>query len=338
MREATSNPDVVKRRSRKIRFSAETWEFRIPFTITGHTFTVADLLYVEISESGSIGRGEAAGVYFLEENGASMLADVASVQEAIEGGADRQQLRELLPPCGARNAIDCALWDLEAKQKNTTIWALTGIEPGLTRTVLTIGIGTPEKMAENAKWLDSSLIKVKLDAEIPLERVSAVRAARPDGDIIVDVNQGWTFEQLADLAPKFERLGVAMIEQPLPRGGDEALEGFTSPVPLCADESCRCISEFERAARRYQMINIKLDKTGGLTEALELARLAQAKGIGLMVGNMIGTSLAMAPGFVVAQLCRFVDLDGALFLKKDRDNPMSYQHGIVSPPRSELWG
>lgn len=324
--------------SRKMTFSAESWELRKPFTITGHTFTDVDLLYVSISESGSIGHGESTGVYYLHDTAASMLAEVGSVQAAIEGGADRQQLRELLPPGGARNAIDCALWDLEAKQKNTTIWKLTGIEPGPTRTALTIGIGTPEEMAETAKSLDSSLIKVKLDAQTPLERISAVRAARPDSEIIVDVNQGWTFEQLAELAPKLEQLGVAMIEQPLPRGGDEALEGFVSPVPLCADESCRCVSELEQAARRYQVINIKLDKTGGLTEALELAELVQARGLDLMVGNMIGTSLAMAPGFVIAQLCRFVDLDGALFLKKDRANPMSYEHGVVSIPRPALWG
>jgi L-Ala-D/L-Glu epimerase len=323
---------------RKMSFSTESWEFKRPFTITGHTFREADLLYVSIAEDGNTGQGEGAGVYYLGETGAGMLSDVASVQDAIEAGADRRQLLALLPPGGARNAIDCALWDLEAKQKNTTIWKLTGIEPCSTRSVLTIGIGTPEEMAETAKSLDTSLIKVKLDSEIPLERISAVRNARPDDEIIVDVNQGWTFEQLAELAPRFEQLGIAMIEQPLPRGSDAVLEGFESPVPLCADESCRCISELEQAARRYQLINIKLDKAGGLTEALELAELAQARGIGLMVGNMIGTSLAMAPGLVVAQLCRFVDLDGALFLKKDRPNPMSYRHGVVSLPSSELWG
>ncbi|HZD53590.1 MAG TPA: N-acetyl-D-Glu racemase DgcA [Woeseiaceae bacterium] len=323
---------------RRIAFSAETWEFRVPFRITGHTFTKADLLYVEISENDKVGRGEAAGVYYLQESGASMLADVAAVKDAIEASAGRQRLRELLAPGGARNAIDCALWDLETKEKNTTIWELTGIEPGPTRSALTIGIGTPEEMARTAKSLDTSLIKVKLDAEAPVERISAVRAARPHDEIIVDVNQGWTFEQLADLAPKLARLGISMIEQPLPRGDDEALEDFRSPVPLCADESCLGIAEFGQATRRYQMINIKLDKTGGLTEALELAGLARRQGIGLMVGNMMGTSLAMAPAFVVAQLCRFVDLDGPLFLTTDRDHPMSYEHGIVSPPRNELWG
>ena len=181
-------------------------------------------------------------------------------------------------------------------------------------------------------------IKVKLDATTPVERLAAVRKVRPNEEIIVDVNQGWSFDQLVDVAPQLAELGVAMIEQPLPRGGDEALEGYQSPVPLCADESCLCVDDFEQAARRYQVINIKLDKTGGLTEALELAGLARARGIDLMVGNMMGTSLAMAPGFVVAQLCRFVDLDGALFLTRDRDHPMSYKHGVVSVPRSELWG
>lgn len=323
---------------RKLTFSAETWELRNPFTITGHTFTKTDLLYVSIAENGSVGRGEAAGVYYLNENGASMLADVAAVKDAIEAGIDRRQLGELLAPGGARNALDCALWDLEVKQKNTTIWELTGIEPRPTRSSLTIGIGTPEEMARKAKSLDTSLIKVKLDAEKPMERLSAVRAARADAEIIVDVNEGWTFEQLVDLAPKCAQLGISMVEQPLPRGADEALEGFSSSVLLCADESCLGPAEFEQAARRYRMINIKLDKAGGLTEALALARLARERGIELMVGNMMGTSLSMAPGFVVAQLCRFVDLDGALFMKKDREHPMSYENGVVSVPSSELWG
>ncbi len=324
--------------ARQVTASADAWKFREPFRITGYTFTDVDLLYVSIAENGSSGRGEAAGVYYLEETGESMLADVASVREAVEAGAGREELRRLLPPGGARNALDCALWDLEAKRRNKTIWELTGIEPGLTRSVLTIGIGTPDEMAEAARTLDSNRIKVKLDATTPVERLAAVRKVRPKEEIIVDVNQGWSFDQLVEVAPQLAELGVAMIEQPLPRGGDQALEGYQSPVPLCADESCLCVDDFEQAARRYQVINIKLDKTGGLTEALELAGLARARGIDLMVGNMMGTSLAMAPGFVVAQLCRFVDLDGALFLTKDRDYPMSYKHGVVSVPRSELWG
>jgi len=323
---------------RELNFSVDPWDFKKPFTITGYTFTSVELLFVSISQDVHTGCGEAAGVYYLREDGASMVADVEAVKKAIEGGAGRAELLELLPPGGARNAIDCALWDLEAKIGNTTIWELTDVEPAVTRSAETVGVGTPDEMAAAAAAIDSSIIKVKLSGETPFERISAVRDARPDVEMIVDINQGWSFEQLKEMAPRFRDIGIAMIEQPLPRGRDEALEGYESPVPLCADESCLGISEFEQAARRYQMINIKLDKTGGLTEALDLARLAESRGIDLMVGNMTGTSLAMAPAFVLAQLCRFVDLDGALFLKKDRDNPMTYRHGIVSQPSAELWG
>jgi L-alanine-DL-glutamate epimerase-like enolase superfamily enzyme len=323
---------------RKLSFSSERWEFRKPFRITGRTFTSADLLLVSISQDGIAGRGEGAGVYYLNETTTSMMADLASVRDAIEAGADRHQLRSLLPNGGARNALDCALWDLEAKQKSTSIWQLTGIEPRPIRTVLTIGIGTPDEMAANAASLDADRLKVKVDAAMPVECVAAVRAARPTDEIIVDVNQGWSFEELTAHAPRLAKLGVALIEQPLPRGGDHALEGYRSPVPLCADESCLCIGELEQAARRYQVINIKLDKTGGLTEALELGCLARSRGIELMVGGMMGTSLAVAPAYVVGQLCRFIDLDAAQFLTRDRDYPMTLDHGVLAPPRSELWG
>jgi L-Ala-D/L-Glu epimerase len=323
---------------RELCCSTETWPLTTPFTITGHTFVAANLLYVRITEGEFSGQGEGAGIYYLGESGESLLADVESARGAIEAGADRQALRDLLPRGGARNALDCALWDLEAKRRGRTIWALTGIEPHSVYTALTIGIGTPSAMAAAARSIDSPRLKLKLDAELAVERVAAVRAARPDAEILVDVNQGWSFEQLIDHAPRLGELGVAMIEQPLPRGGDAVLEGYRSPVPLCADESCLDVSEFAQAALRYQIINIKLDKTGGLTEALELARLARAAGVELMVGNMMGTSLAMAPGFVVAQLCRFVDLDGALYLERDRQPAMSYRHGVLSCPSQALWG
>jgi L-alanine-DL-glutamate epimerase-like enolase superfamily enzyme len=328
----------MEHKMRELTATTERWYMKQPFTITNYTFTHAEILYVTISENGVTGRGEAAGVYYLDENGESMLADVESVRRAVENGAGREALLDLLPAGGARNALDCALWDLEAKLQGTSIWELTGLTPAETITVNTVGLGTPEEMAQNARSLDTNRIKVKLSDEKPLERIAAVRAARPDAEIVVDINQGWTFEQLVEWAPKFRDLGIAMIEQPLPRGGDQALEGYEPPVPLCADESCLNTSEFEQASRRYQLINIKLDKTGGLTEALKLADMAKASGIGLMVGNMMGTSLAMAPGYVVAQLCRFVDLDGALFLDADRDHPMHYEHGVLSPPSSELWG
>jgi L-Ala-D/L-Glu epimerase len=324
--------------TRVLNHSTGSWELRAPITITGHTFAVANLLHVTITQDGRSGQGEGAGVYYLGETTETLVADVETARAAVEAGADQQALRELLPPGGARNALDCALWDLEAKRRRSTIWALTGIEPRTVCTALTIGIDAPEAMAAAARATDGACIKLKLDGELAVERVAAVRAVRPDAEILVDVNQGWTFEQLVDHAPRLAALGVAMIEQPLPRGGDAALEGYRAAVPLCADESCLDVSEFDQAALRYQILNIKLDKAGGLTEALELARLARAGGMELMVGNMMGTSLAMAPGFVVAQLCRFVDLDGALFLKKDREPAMSYQGGLVSCPSPELWG
>ncbi|NEZ04974.1 dipeptide epimerase [Wenzhouxiangella sp. XN201] len=323
---------------RQVTFRREDWKLSFPFVITDHVFTGVEALYVEITEGGHTGRGEASGVYYLGENGDSMMAEAEAMRATIESGIGRQELQSLLSAGGVRNAIDCALWDLEAKQAGKRVWELADIVPGEVNSFGTVGIDTPERMAARARQIAGELIKVKLSGEESLERISAVRQARPEAEIVVDVNQGWTFEQLQALAPKFHELRIAMIEQPLPRGGDEALEGYQSPVPLCADESCLDSSEFEAAARRYQMINIKLDKTGGLTEALELARLTRERGLDVMVGNMVGTSLAMAPGYVVAQLCRYADLDGALFLERDREHPMTFDHGRVSPPDPALWG
>ena len=323
---------------RELDLKIEAWPYTSPFVITGYTFTDSVMLVVTIKEDGFEGQGEGSGIYYTGENGESMLAQAESVRGALENGATREELQSLLPRGGARNALDCAMWDLEAKKTGRSIWKLVGITPSEQITVNTVGIGTPEEMFKIAKSLDTPKIKVKLSGEIPLERIKAVVDARPDADIIVDVNQGWTFEQLKEMAPKFKELGIAMIEQPLPRGGDEELEGYLAPLPLCADESCLDSSELEVAAKRYQMINIKLDKTGGLTEALKLASEAQALGKELMVGNMVGASRAMAPSFVVAQLCKYVDLDGALFLQSDRDHPMSYKGGTVSIPDPKLWG
>ena len=314
------------------------WKYKSPFVITGYTFTGMDLLTVSISRDGITGRGEAAGLYYFNETGASMLAQVEAIRPMLEQGISRSELRELLPAGGARNAVDCALWDFEAKQQGKSIWELTNLVAQPTHSVMTLSIDTPEAMARAALQIESSHIKVKLDGHQPLERITAICAARPDAKIVVDVNQGWNFEQLLTLAPAFSELGVAMLEQPLPRGADEALENYEPPIMLCADESCLDTSDFEQAARRYQMINIKLDKTGGLTEALDLAQLAKERDLALMVGNMVGTSLAMAPAYVVAQLCRFVDIDGMLFLTQDREHAMRFEAGLVSAPSPELWG
>ncbi len=323
---------------RQVELDIESWPLLEPFVITGHIWTHCDVLVVSITENGVTGRGEATGVYYLDETAESMYQQALGIQQKLEQGISREQLQSLLPAGGARNAIDCALWDLEAKKSGQSVFELTGIPSSPVNTVITVTIDTPEEMANKARAITSRQIKVKLDGELPLERITAVCNARPDANIVVDVNQGWSFSQLMELAPQFKTLGIKMIEQPLPRGEDDALEGYQSPITLCADESCLDTSELEQAAKRYQMVNIKLDKTGGLTEALNLARRAKEKGMTLMIGNMTGTSLAMAPAYVVAQLCDFVDLDGALFLVGDRSHPMSYGQGIVTGLSSQLWG
>ena len=323
---------------RQVELDIESWPLLEPFVITGHTWTHCDVLVVSITENGVTGRGEATGVYYLDETAESMYQQALGIQQKLEQGISREQLQSLLPAGGARNAIDCALWDLEAKKSGQSVFELTDIPSSPVNTVITVTIDTPEEMANKARAITSRQIKVKLDGELPLERITAVCNARPEADIVVDVNQGWSFSQLMELAPQFKTLGIKMIEQPLPRGEDDALVDYQSPITLCADESCLDTSELEQAAKRYQMVNIKLDKTGGLTEALNLAWRAKEKGMTLMIGNMTGTSLAMAPAYVVAQLCDFVDLDGALFLVGDRSHPMSYEQGIVTGLSSQLWG
>ena len=324
----------------KFSVHAESWPVARPFRITGREWNSFDSIVVELSQDGFIGRGEALGVYYKDETPANMLAQIEQVAAQIAPGFDRGVLAKLLPPGGARNALDCALWDLEAKTTGRRIWDLTGVAPKTLTTVFTIGIeATAELMAEQAAAASIyPLIKVKLDGHQPLERIRAIRRARPDARIVVDANQGWTMQQLTTLAPAFADLGIEMIEQPLPRGEDAALEGFSSPVPLGADESCLHLGELDAAARRYQMINIKLDKTGGLTHALELARAARNLGLGLMVGSMAGSSLAMAPSFVVGCLVDLVDIDGALLLKRDRIPGLVYDHGRVEPFGADVWG
>jgi len=325
-----------------MKFSAhiERWPAIRPFRITGNVWETFDSVVVEVSRDGKIGRGEALGVYYLDETMDLLMAQIEAIAGRTRAGIDRTELQGLLPAGGARNAIDCALWDLDAKCSGRSVWDLAAVTAKPLETVFTIGLeATPSEMAEKATAATShSLLKVKLDADLPLERLRAIRAARPDARIVVDANQAWTFAELQRLAPPFAELRVQMIEQPLPRGGDAALEGFRSPVPLCADESCLHLGELEQAAARYQMINIKLDKTGGLTHALELARAARARGLGLMVGCMAGGSLAMAPTFVVGCLCDLVDIDGPLLQKADRLPGIDYAGGRVSVFGPEVWG
>jgi L-alanine-DL-glutamate epimerase-like enolase superfamily enzyme len=295
---------------------------------------------VQLAQNGFSGRGEAQGVFYLDETAESILGQVDEVAGKIREGITRDTLQDLLPPGGARNAIDCALWDLHCKQSGKSVWQLTGITPHPVTTVFTIGLeATAEEMARKATAAASApILKIKLDSHQPLERLAAIRAARPDARLVVDANQGWDFALLQKVLPRCAELGVEIIEQPLKRGRDEMLEGFQSPITLAADESCLHSGELDSAVRRYDMINIKLDKTGGLTEALKLARAAKQKGCKLMVGNMSGTSLSMAPSFVVAQLCDFVDLDGPLLLKYDHPAGLSYNQGLVNGFDSRFWG
>lgn len=325
-----------------MKFSAhlEDWELKQPFRISGAEWLTSPGLVVQLSEGGFAGRGEAQGVFYRNETAQSIFEQVHEVAGDIRNGISREELQSLLPAGGARNAVDCAMWDLECKKSGKTIWELTGIAPGPVTTVFTIGLeATPEAMAEKAAAAaDAPVLKIKLDGHQPFEKLQAIRAARPDATLVVDANQGWDFNLLKEVIPKCAGLDLGMIEQPLPRNGDQMLEGFNSPVTLAADESCLDTSELATAAKRYSMINIKLDKTGGLTEALRLARSAKASGCKLMVGNMVGTSLSMAPSFVVAQLCDFVDIDGPLLLKYDHPNGLHYNKGCVSVFDPAFWG
>ena len=324
----------------KLSVHQEDWILTTPFRISNAGWTSFPAIVVELQDGDLVGRGEAQGVDYLDETLASMMAQVEAVTERIEVGANRSDLLELLPPGGARNALDCALWDLEAKRAGKRVWELAGIDIKKIVTVYTIGLeDEPETMADKAAAAaHQPVLKVKLGADRPVERIEAIRAVRPDATIVVDANQGWGFDQLEDVAPRLKNLGVTMIEQPLPRGADEELEGYSSPLPLCGDESCVHGGEIEQAERRYQMVNIKLDKCGGLTHGIEIAREARRRNLGLMVGCMGGTSLAMAPSFVVGLLCDFHDVDGPLLLKNDRAFGLRFNGGVVEPPSEKLWG
>jgi len=311
-----------------------------PFVITGYTFTHLDAIWVHLDDDGVTGRGEGVGIYYADETPESMTDQLVAVRQAVDDGATRLDIQSLLPPGGARTALDCAMWDVECKRSGKTIFDLVGIEPRPLTTVATIGIGSPDEMAAQAvRFSDYPHLKIKLDDTDALVRLRAIREARPDATFIIDVNQGWTRATLESLLPGLVELGVAMVEQPLPRGLDHELAGLDSPIPLGADESLIHLGEYDQVAPYYDVINIKLDKCGGLTEALAIADRAKKDGKDLMVGNMTGTSLSMAPSHVVGQLCQFVDIDGPLLLAEDISPGLRYwPGGIVDPPSPEVWG
>jgi L-alanine-DL-glutamate epimerase-like enolase superfamily enzyme len=304
-----------------------------PFRISGFVFEAQDAVVVTLDDGTFRAQGEASGVYYLGDTAQTMTAAIEAVRGEIERGIDRLALQQLLPPGGARNAVDCAFWDLEAQRCGRDVWELAGlpsVKPLVT--TFTLGADAPAVMADGAReYANARALKMKLTGELDLDiaRVRAVRAARPDPWLGVDANQGYDIATLAKLMPVLIESNVALVEQPIRRGNESDLDGFQSPIPIAADESVLCLADIAAAARRFSVINIKLDKCGGLTEALAMAHEARRLGLGVMVGNMVGTSLAMAPAFVVGQLCDIVDLDGPIFLESDREPGLTYEHGTV---------
>ncbi|WP_206057154.1 N-acetyl-D-Glu racemase DgcA [Nitratireductor sp. XY-223] len=310
------------------------------FTISRGSKTEARTVTVTLRQDGHRGRGECVPYARYGETVASVMETISSLAEEIAFGLDRRALQACLPAGAARNALDCAFWDLEAKQSRRRAFELAGLKvPGPVATAFTLSLEAPDTMREKAREnAHRPLLKIKLGGEGDLERLEAVRSGAPDAAIIVDANEGWSAETYAALAPEMLRLGVTMVEQPLPAGADEALATMDRPLPVCADESCHDRASLAGIAGKYDMVNIKLDKTGGLTEALALKRDAEAAGLGIMVGCMVASSLAMAPAVLVAQGADIVDLDGPLLLAEDRQNPLLYDARGVHPSTSELWG
>lgn len=306
------------------------------FTISRGSRTEAKVLTVKITDGDFVGWGECVPYARYDETLESVTAEI----ESLPAEFDRMALYDLLPAGAARNAVDCALWDLEAKKAGKPAWELAGLSaPGPEVTAYTLSLGTPESMQEQAaKNAFRPLLKIKLGTPDDMPRLEAVRAGAPNSTIIVDANEGWSAEVYADLAPHLVRLGVALVEQPLPAGDDDALLGMDRPVPVCADESCHDRNSLAKLKGKYDVVNIKLDKTGGLTEALALRDAALAEGYDVMVGCMVGSSLAMAPATLVAQGAVVTDLDGPLLLAEDRETPLLFDAEGVHPPEAALWG
>ena len=319
-----------------ISVKAERFRLAEVFTIARGSRTEAQVLTVELARGGHRGWGECVPYARYGETLESVTAQI----EGLAGDISRADLQQALPAGAARNAVDCALWDLEAKAAGRRVWELAGLQaPGPEITAFTLSLDTPENMrAAAARNAHRPLLKIKLGTPEDMPRLEAVRAGAPAARIIVDANEGWSAEVYADLAPHLLRLGVEMVEQPLPAGADEMLAEIARPLPVCADESCHDRASLPGLKGKYDMVNIKLDKTGGLTEALALKAAAQAAGYQVMVGCMVGSSLAMAPAVLVAQGVAVTDLDGPLLLAEDRDNALQFDAQGVHPPLAALWG
>jgi L-alanine-DL-glutamate epimerase-like enolase superfamily enzyme len=328
--------------ARKLAASVESWPIRGSFRIARGAKTEARVVVAEIAASGIIGRGECVPYARYGEMVESVADAIAALQHDIARGMTREELQTRLGAGAARNALDCALIDFEAKASGKRAFAILGLpEPKPARTAYTLSLDSPDAMGEAASEALAKgyrLLKLKIAGGEDLARVAAVRKAAPEAQLIADANEGWTPGDLVRLTPELAKLGVALIEQPLKASEDEGLSGFASPVPLCADESCHTRTDLPRIIGRYSHINIKLDKAGGLTEAVALATEARAKGLKLMVGCMVSTSLSMAPAMLLAGMAEFVDLDGPLLLARDREPSLGYRGDVIEPPARELWG
>ena len=297
------------------------------------------MVVVSVNDGSQTGRGEAVPIKRYDQSVESVLAQIESVKRAK--ALDRHQLQELLPAGAARNALDCALWDLEAKISGRRVWELANIPivPEV-ETSFTISLDTPEKMAASARGYGApGPLKLKLGGDdVDLTRVEAVREAAPAARLLIDANESWSPDHYESIVPALKRLGVGLIEQPFPADADEILETLDHPVPVCADESCHTSADLPRLKNRYDVVNVKLDKTGGLTEGMLLIKRARESEFKLLIGCMVGTSLSMAPARVLASSADWVDLDGPLLLTRDRDHGLSYQNGKICIPAPELWG
>ncbi|WP_339768356.1 N-acetyl-D-Glu racemase DgcA [uncultured Pseudosulfitobacter sp.] len=320
----------------RIDVTRDVFQLAQVFTIARGSRTEAQVLTVRVTDGDVTGVGECVPYARYGET----LDSVTDQINGLPADISRMGLYDLLPAGAARNAVDCALWDLEAKRAGKRVWELAGlVKPGPEITAYTLSLDSPEAMqAQAAKNAFRPLLKIKLGTPDDMPRLEAVRAGAPEARIIVDANEGWSAEVYADLAPHLVRLGVQLVEQPLPAGEDDALIGMDRPVPVCADESCHDRASLPHLKGKYDVVNIKLDKTGGLTEALALRDEALAQGYRVMVGCMVGSSLAMAPATLVAQGAEVVDLDGPLLLAEDRDEPLIFDAAGVHPPSAKLWG
>jgi L-alanine-DL-glutamate epimerase-like enolase superfamily enzyme len=323
----------------RIEAREEVWPLKQPFRISRGSRTEARVVVVMVSDGEHSGLGEGVPIARYNQTPASTLAQIESLR--TEKDLNRDKIQQLLPPGAARNAFDCALWDLEAKISGKRVWELANISivPEL-ETSFTISLDTPATMSAAAQAAASSpILKLKLGGDdADRRRVEAVRKGAPAARLLIDANESWSPAHYRKVTPALKHLGVELIEQPFPANADEVLEKLDRPIPVCADESCHTTADLPQLKKRYEMINVKLDKTGGLTEALHLCERARASGFKLLIGCMVCTSLGIAPARLLASATDYVDLDGLLLLARDREHPLPYENGRIGSPPRQLWG